>query len=146
MPKGPAWDTNLLALVFTNQAASNIGDSAGLQPSASAGSLYIALHTADPSSSSTQGANECTYTGYARVPVPRTTSDWTVSGASVTPQNPITFGTNTGSTSDTATHFSVGTDTSGSSELLWCGPISPTLTVNPGDTPELTISTNVTES
>jgi len=41
-------ETKLLQLLFQNDAWELIGDAAGLQPSATAGSFFVALHTADP--------------------------------------------------------------------------------------------------
>lgn len=48
MPAANTFKTALTNLILANVAAANIGDTPGLQPSATAGSLYIALHTADP--------------------------------------------------------------------------------------------------
>jgi len=43
-----AAEANLLNLLFLNLDWANIGDAAGLQNSATAGSFYVSLHTADP--------------------------------------------------------------------------------------------------
>ena len=48
MSKGNTFENDLLLLVFNNTAAALIGDASGLQPSATAGSLYVSLHTSDP--------------------------------------------------------------------------------------------------
>jgi hypothetical protein len=48
MPKTDTWELGLLNLLFTNAAFGGVGDTNGLQPSGSAGSLYISLHTASP--------------------------------------------------------------------------------------------------
>ena len=45
--KANTYKNDLIKLIFQNVAAGLIGDVAGLQPSATAGSLYIALHTSD---------------------------------------------------------------------------------------------------
>lgn len=63
------WAIDSLKLVFQNAAAAGIGDASGLQPSATAGNLYVSLYTA---------AAECAYTSYARVAVARSSGGWTV--------------------------------------------------------------------
>lgn len=52
----------LLQLILRNSAWANIGDSSGLQPSATAGSLYLSLHTASPGEGGNQSTNEISYT------------------------------------------------------------------------------------
>ena len=42
------FEDDLLQLIFQNLSAPNIGDAAGLQPSATPGNLYASLHTALP--------------------------------------------------------------------------------------------------
>lgn len=68
----------LLKLLFQNDAFANVGDASGLQPSATAGNLYISLHTGDPAAGGDQTSNECAYTSYARVAVARSAAGWTV--------------------------------------------------------------------
>lgn len=68
---------NLLKLVFQNTTWANLGDATGVIKSTANGSLYISLHTADPSAGN-QTTSETAYTGYARVAVARTSSGWTV--------------------------------------------------------------------
>lgn len=70
------WISELLTHVFTNEAIELVGDAAGLLPSATAGSLYIGLHTAAPTTNQTH--NEATYGAYARVAVARTSGGWTI--------------------------------------------------------------------
>ena len=48
MSMSNASETALLNLLFNNTDWANVGDAAGLQNSAEAGSFYVALHTADP--------------------------------------------------------------------------------------------------
>ena len=55
--------------MFNNTDFANIGDAGGLQNSATAGSLYVSLHTADPGEAGSQTTNEANYTSYARVAV-----------------------------------------------------------------------------
>jgi hypothetical protein len=68
----------ILKLLFQNDAFANVGDAGGLQPSATAGNLYISLHTADPGADGDQTTSECAYTSYARVAVARSGAGWTV--------------------------------------------------------------------
>ncbi|MTW08909.1 hypothetical protein GM524_13670, partial [Streptococcus pneumoniae] len=46
MSKTNTFENDLLLLVFNNTDITLIGDAAGLQNSAAAGSLYVSLHTA----------------------------------------------------------------------------------------------------
>jgi len=135
----------VLALIFNATALSNIADNAAVSPLTN---LYVALHTADPTNGGNQSSNEISYTSYARVAVARTAGGWTVSGSSPTQVSPaanITFPTSTGGAGGTASFWSVGTASSGAGNLLYTGPISPTINVVSGVTPELTTSSTVTE-
>jgi hypothetical protein len=51
-----------LTLLLTNIDWANIGDAGGLQNSASAGDLYLSLHTASPGVGGDQETNEISYT------------------------------------------------------------------------------------
>jgi hypothetical protein len=84
---------NQLALhLFQNAAIANIGDAAGLQPSAAAGNLYIRLHTADPGEGGTGDTNEANYTGYAPVAVARSAGGFTVAGSVISNAATVQFG------------------------------------------------------
>lgn len=144
MSKTNSWENSLLLLLFNNTDVANVGDAAGLQNSATAGSLYVSLHTADPGEGGSQTTNEIAYTSYARVAVARSGAGWTVTGNSVSPTNPITFPAGTGG-SGTATHFGIGTDASGAGTLLYKGTISPNIVCGNGVTPQLTTATAITE-
>jgi hypothetical protein len=94
MPFTTSDETNLAKLVYQNVAWAGLGDTNGPQPSATAGSLYIALFTADPTTAGVF-TNETAYTGYARVAIARSSSGFTVAGgapASVTNTAITTFG------------------------------------------------------
>ncbi len=52
---------NFLLLLFNNTDWANVGDAGGLQNSASAGSLYLSLHTSSPGEAGTQATNEIAY-------------------------------------------------------------------------------------
>ena len=71
MSKSNTFENDLLKLIFNNVDIADIGDAGGLQNSAAAGSLYVALHTADPGEAGNATTNETAYTNYARVAVGR---------------------------------------------------------------------------
>jgi hypothetical protein len=130
MSKSNTFETELLLLLFNNTDIANIGDAAGLQNSATAGSLYVALHTADPGEAGNQSTSEAAYTGYARIAVARSGAGWTISNNNVTNAADIVFGTASGGTPETLTHWSVGKESSGSTTILYKGALSASLIVN----------------
>lgn len=134
MSMSNASETNLLNLLFNNTDWANVGDAAGLQNSAAAGSFYVALHTADPGDAGNQSTNEVSYTGYVRVAVARTAGGWTVSGNQVSNTATVQFGECTAG-SATATHFSVGLLTSGAGDILYSGALSASRSISSGITP-----------
>ena len=142
MSKSNSWENALLALLFQNTNAANIGDVTGLRGSSAAGSLYISLHSSDPGEGGSQTTNEISYTGYARVAVNRNGTQWTVSGTAPTQvvnANPIVFGQCTVG-SATAAYFGVGTDPSGAGTLLYSGQLSASLAISVGITPQFAAS------
>lgn len=144
MSKSNVWETGLLELLFTNTTFSGVGDATGLPGAATAGSLYFSLHTGDPGEAGDQTTSECTYTSYARVAVARSGSGWTVTGNAVAVDANVTFPAGTGG-SGTATHWGLGTASSGAGKLLYKGAISPSIVTGNGVTPQLTAGTVVTE-
>jgi hypothetical protein len=135
MSKGNTFENDLLLLIFNNTAAALIGDASGLQPSATAGSLYVSLHTADPGEAGTQTTNECAYTSYARVAVARSGAGWTVSGNAVTNAALVQFPQCTGG-SETATHFAIGTASTSTGKILYKGALSASLAISSGIQPQ----------
>ena len=135
MSKGNVFENDLLLLVFNNTAAALIGDASGLQPSATAGSLYVSLHTGDPGEAGDQTTNECAYTSYARVAVARSGAGWTVSANAVTNAALVQFPQCTGG-SETATHFAIGTASSGAGKVLYKGALSASLAISSGIQPQ----------
>lgn len=132
------FENDVLLLVFNNTDITNIGDAAGLQNSAAAGSLYVALHTADPGEAGKQNTNETSYTGYARVAVARSVAGWTVSGNTVSNAAAISFGLCTVGT-PTLTHWSVGYEISGATKMICSGALTSSLAVSPNITPQFAI-------
>ena len=135
MSKSNTFETDLLGLIFNNTDITLIGDAAGLQNSATAGSLYVSLHTADPGEAGDQTTNETAYTDYARVAVARSGAGWTVSGNTVSNAALVQF-PQCGVTGATLTHFGVGTDSSGAGKLLYSGALSSSLAVSSGIQPQ----------
>lgn len=119
----------LALLLFNNTDIANIGDIAGLQNSATAGSYFVSGHTADPGDAGTAATNELTYSGYARVGVVRTSSGWTVSSRNVTNTAGIQFPTSGSIGPESMTHWAICKEVSGSSIILFKGALVDTLVI-----------------
>ena len=141
MSKGNTFENDWLKLIFNATAIANIADNASASPLTN---LYASLHTGDPGEAGDQTTNECAYTSYARVAVARTSGGWTVTNNSVSPVATIGFPACTGGT-ETATHWAVGTASSGAGKLLYSGTVSPNISISTGVTPQLTTASAVTE-
>lgn len=118
----------------------NVADGVNLVDAGSATSLYVSLHTAALTASSTQATSEAAYTGYARVAVTRSSGSpqWTVSSGSGTNVAAITFPACTGG-SETELWFAIGTAATGTGQVLVAGPLSAGLAVSSGITPSFAI-------
>jgi hypothetical protein len=141
MSASNAFETSALALFFQNSNIANLGDTTGVRGSTTAGSLFVALHTADPGEAGDQTTSEATYTSYARVAVVRSAAGWTVSGTAPTQvanAAAVSFPACTGGT-NTLTYFSVGFITSGASVILVSGVLTAQLIVSNGITPSFAI-------
>lgn len=146
MSKSNAFETSLLGLLFNNTDIANIGDAAGLQNSATAGSLYLALHTADPGEAGDQTTNECAYGSYARVAVARTGGGWTVSGDTASNTALAQFPECTSGT-ETITYVSIGMLSAGASVILYSGALTASRSVSSGIQPQFAaLALVVTES
>jgi hypothetical protein len=144
MSKGNVFINDFLKLWFNATNIANIADNAASSPLTN---LYVSLHTASPGAGGDQTTNEISYTGYARVAVARTTGGWTASSAqSTSPVATIAFGAMTAGTGGTATHFTVGSLTSGTGKILCFGTITPNIPVSNGTTPQLTTASTITET
>jgi len=125
----------LLDLLFLNTDWAGIGDAGGLQNSAAAGSFHISLHSADPGEAGNQSTNEISYTGYARVAVARTAGGWTRTVSTISNTALVQCGQCTGGTA-TATHFGIGTDSTGTGNLLLKGALNASLSISNGIQPQ----------
>jgi hypothetical protein len=141
MSKGNTFENDLLKLIFNATAIANMADNAASSPLTN---LQVSLHTADPGEGGDQTTSEAAYTSYARVAVARTSGGWTVTNNSVSPAADITFPAGTGG-SGTATHFGVGTASSGAGKLLYKGPLTPNVVMGNGITPKVTTASTITE-
>lgn len=133
-----AFETNLLTLYFNNTDHANVGDAAGIQNSATAGSFYVSLHTGDPGEAGAQNTTEATYTGYARQAVARSAAGWTIASANASNAAAITFPVCTAG-SDTITHFGIGSDSSGAGNLFFKGALTASRNISAGITPSFAI-------
>lgn len=133
--KSSTFDNDLLQLIFNAATIANIAINATSSPLTN---LFVALHNADPTASGTQTSSETAYGGYGRVSVARTSGGWTVSGASVSNAANVTFGACSSGT-DTITHVSIGTATSGAGKILYVGQLNSSLSVSSGITPQFAI-------
>ncbi len=129
MSKTDAFETDLLNFIF---------DDIAIPWEATTTDFYISLHSADPGEAGNQTTNEISYTGYARVAVSRTTG-WTISGNNASNAAAITFGTRSDVGSVTATHFGVGTASSGTGNLVYKGALDSSLAISQNVTPEFAI-------
>lgn len=143
------FEFELLKLIFNATSVTGIADDDQSSPLTS---LSVQLHTASPTDTGDMTASEATYTGYARVGVPRTSGDpgWVVAGstsatASVKPSTNITFPQCSGGT-NTITHFSIGNSTVAAStgKIFIYGTVTPNISVSNGVTPRLTTATEIT--
>ena len=119
-----AFVSNLLNHYFTNAGQANIGDATGLRGSIAAGSLFYALHTADPGDAGSQSTSEVVYSGYARPPGARSSAGFTVNGKNVSPAVEVNFGKRTDAGNATAFFWSIGTAAmrEGDSNIYVCSP------------------------
>lgn len=127
-------ENSLALLLFNNTAWANVGDASGLQPSATAGSFYVRLHTADPGEAGTGDTSEATYTGYAPVAVARSGAGWTVTGSAITNAATVQFGECT-SGSDTITYASVCLGSGAGAVILFRAALAASRAVSAGITP-----------
>lgn len=141
MAKSASFSNSLLLLYFNATAFANIAQN-GVSPITS---IFVSLHTADPGTAGDQSTSEITYTSYARVGVLRTSGGWTVTTNSCSPVAAITFPAGTGGTG-TATHFGLGTLTSGAGVRQYSGTVTPNIVTGNGITPSLSTASTIVET
>jgi hypothetical protein len=77
--------------------------------------FWVSLHTKAPSS---QNDGEVGYEGYARAPIGRSSSDWTVEGILATNISEVLFPAKTSESKIEVSHVGLGTESAGSGKLL----------------------------
>lgn len=137
MSKSNTFENQFLLLIFNNTAITLIGDAAGILGSAAAGNLYLSLHTGDPGEAGDQTTNEIAYTGYARVALPRSSGNFSVTNNVMSLNVNADFPEMTAGAGGTVTYFGIGASSSGAGKLLWSGPTDPDILISAGVTPRL---------
>ena len=145
MSKSNTFENSLLELLFKNTAITDIGDAGGLRATATAGSLYMSLHTADPGEAGSAVTSEAAYTGYARKAIARSGAGFAVTGNSVSPAADQTFGECTASAGGPITHFGIVNTASGAGVLLYSGTLTPNVTMAVGVSPVVKATSTITE-
>jgi hypothetical protein len=140
-------ESAVLAMFLNATPLANMLDNAASSPLTS---LYISLHTADPTDAGSQTTSEAAYTGYTRMPIVRSNSSpaWTITGTNPTSASPnanVDFPQCTAVPGAALTYFAIGTAASGAGHILYAGPISPTITVAVGVIPRIGTGSAITE-
>ena len=136
-----SWLANAhLALLLNAVGIPGIADNAAASPLTN---VYVALHTADPGAAGNMGTSEVAYTGYARAAVTRNSAGWTIAGNAANPTSLISWPACTGGNA-TAAYFSVGDAASGAGHIFYAGPLTPSIAIAIGVTPQLQTSTAIT--
>lgn len=131
--KGTTFANDILLLFLNGTPIANLADNAASSPLTN---VYVSLHSSEPPDGGNQTSNEVAYTSYARAAVARDGTGWTVSGsATVANTALIQFPTCTGS-SVTATHFAIGTASSGTGKVMYKGALSSSLNIATGIQPQ----------
>jgi hypothetical protein len=145
MSKSNTFENSLLLLICNNTNIADIGDATGLRGSTAAGSLYWALHTADPGEAGSAVTSETAYTGYARVASARSGAGLVVTANSVSPAADRDFGECTASAGGPITHFSLVNTAAGAGIILWSGTMTPNITMAVGVIPRIKSTSTITE-
>lgn len=143
MSKSDTYENDYMKLVFNNVAIATIGDAGGLLPSATAGSLYLSLHTLDPGEAGNQSTNETAYTGYARIAVARSAAGFTVSANAVNLVANADFGSCTAAPGAAIGFFGIGVASAGAGKLLYSGTLTPSIAMAVGVIPRITTAANL---
>lgn len=121
MVKSNTYRDEALEHLLNNAAIPDVGDVAGLQPSAAVGNLYLAMHTAYPGRGGTQDTSEATYTGYAREAVPRDGTGFSAASGEITLTPEVLFGERTDDALETLRFWSLGKESTGVTDIVYLG-------------------------
>lgn len=146
--KGKAFAVAFLETIFRNRA-----DTAGYElipPSPAINTRYFALHTGAPDTaiSNSQVRLECAYTGYTRIAlsVSSGNTDTQDNGTNVVTLNvDKLFPRSTGG-AEVATHWSLGTASSGVSRIMYQGALPSPMNIDPGVQPVIKSGSTLTET
>jgi hypothetical protein len=134
-----AFETALGLLIFNNTDVANVGDAAGLQNSATAGTTQLTLSTSALTDADTLlTATEVAYTGYARPTPARSGAGWSSSGDTISNAALIQFGEMTAGGPDTVVHLGLGLLGSGN-QLDLHQDLAADLVINNGVNPQFAI-------
>lgn len=128
MSKGNTTENDVVKFMFNNVAMPTYGSN-----------LYMALHTADPGEAGNATTNEATYGSYARVAVSRDSGGFTVSNNQAQNTALVQFPQCT-SGSETITHVSITTASSGASQILYKGALTQSVAVSAPIQPQFNAS------
>lgn len=138
MSKTDAMIDGILSLEFINSNFADIGDATGLRGSSTAGNDYLSLHTADPGVGGAQNTSEVSYTNYARVAVPRSSSGWTLAAHAIANAALVAFPIIGATAGSAAVFLGIGTASSGAGVLrrrlactfpVWATGLTPTFPI-----------------
>jgi hypothetical protein len=134
MSKSNVFENDALKLYFNGTPIAGIADNAASSPLTN---LYVTLHSADPGEAGNQTTNEVSYSGFARMPVGRNSTDLVVTNNQVVPANDIEFPEAGVGVNTSAPFFSIGTDLGGTGKIMYSGAISPAITITQGVIPRI---------
>lgn len=129
MSKGNTFENDVLLITFNATLAAHLG----VLSTTGNANLYVALHTGDPGEGGSQTTSECAFGSYARQSVARSGVGWTVTGNQAENAATISFPECT-SGSETVTHVSIGTVSSGAGQIIYSGALNASRSVSSGIT------------
>lgn len=121
----PEFGAALLNLILNNQNIAGLGDATGVRGSIAAGTLYISAHSSTPAGSNLQSTGEVSFGSYARIPINRDGTVFSVDDVNATAINnaEVSFA-ECDSGGDTINFVGIGTSPTGDGELLLFGSVS----------------------
>ena len=128
MPKSAQTENDLMLFYFNATAMPAYG-----------ATLYLSLHTADPSAGG-QTTSEASYGSYARIGVVRTAAGFTVATNSAQNASLVQFAVNTLG-ANTITHVAVGTTLAAAGQILYSTQLAVPLNVIVGTQPQFAAGT-----
>lgn len=137
-------ESDILQLWLANKAIAQVASTA---TSSAFTNTWVALHTADPGDTGTQGTNESTYAAYTRIAVARTTTGWatSTSAGNASPVAAINFPQNTATSTATFNYASIGwSSATTDGTIIASGSLNPAINLSQNVTPQLTTGSSFT--